>query len=368
MLRIPVVDQNHKPLMPATPARARKWIAAGKAVKRWSDTGQFYVQLVGEPSGRETQPIVVGVDPGKSYSGIGVQSTKVSLYSAHLVLPFKTVRDRMDTRALMRRVRRGRRFNRKVAYAHRAHRQKRFSNRRQSRLAPSIRANRQLELRIVTELCKIYPICEIRWEYVKADVDKTSGRRKARSGKCFSPVMVGQKWMLEQLAKLAPTSTIEGYQTAKTRTHLGLEKNKTDKSKPTFETHAVDGIAIASSYFVEYRKFHKFGQDGADWFGSVIITKPPFYVIRRPPYNRRQLHLLVPAKGGQRRAYGGSTSKYSTLRKGDLIKYGSVAGYCSGFTGNSISLSDVNWKRLGKYSSKKVELIRRSNGLICVGE
>lgn len=192
MLRVPVVDFNHQPLMPTTPARARKWVEAGKAVKRWSDSGQFYVQLTVEPSGRVTQDIAIGIDPGKNYSGIGVVSAKFTLYTAHLILPFKTVRERMDNRRLMRRGRRGRRINRQVAFNQRAHRSKRFSNRRQGKLAPSIRANRQLELRIVSELCKIYPVTSIRYEYVRADVDKTSGRKGAKSGKGFSPVMVGQ--------------------------------------------------------------------------------------------------------------------------------------------------------------------------------
>lgn len=239
MLRVPVVDSNHQPLMPTTSARARKWIETGKAIKRWSDCGQFYVQLTIEPSGRNTQDIVIGVDPGKNYSGIGIVSAKFTLYTAHLILPFKTVRERMDNRRLMRRGRRGRRINRKVEFSKRAHRQKRFANRRQVKIAPSIRANRQLELRIISELCKIYPVTEIRYEYVRADVDKTSGRKQAKSGKGFSPVMVGQAWMLEQLGKIAPVVKIDGYQTAQIRNHLGLTKNKADKSKPEFNTHAV---------------------------------------------------------------------------------------------------------------------------------
>ncbi|MEH2456866.1 RRXRR domain-containing protein [Nostoc sp.] len=64
-MRIPVVDQNHKPLMPTTPARARRWIAQGKAIKHWSDCGQFYVRLTPEPSGYATQDIIIGIDPGK---------------------------------------------------------------------------------------------------------------------------------------------------------------------------------------------------------------------------------------------------------------------------------------------------------------
>jgi len=362
-MRIPVVDFNHKPLMPTTPARARKWIESGKAIKRWSDCGQFYVQLTVKPSGCNTQDIVIGIDPGKKYSGVGVQSAKFTLYTAHLILPFQTVRDRMDARRLMRRGRRGRRINRKVAFANRAHRQRRFNNRSHCKLAPSIRANRQLELRIVSELCQIYPVTEIRYEYVRADVDLTSGRKKAKSGKGFSAVMVGQKWMLKQLEAFAPVVTIYGYQTSSTRQHLGLIKNKSDKSKAEFNTHAVDGIVIAASYFVEYRRYHKVDRDGADWFGSVSITPALFFVIRRPPYSRRQLHLMVPTKGGVRRKYGGSTTRHGT-RKGDLVNSPKGIGYVSGDTEKQISVSDANWKRLGQITANKIQLIRRSNGLI----
>jgi hypothetical protein len=365
--------------MPTTPARARKWIESGKAVKRWSDCGQFYVQLITEPSGYATQPIVIGIDPGKLYSGIGVQSAKFTLYTAHLILPFKTVRERMDARRLMRRARRGRRIDRSVGFSQRAHRQKRFSNRRNSKLAPSIRANRQLELRIVAELCQIYPVEEIRYEYVRADVDLTSGRKKARSGKGFSAVMVGQVWMLKQLERFAPVVKIEGWQTASIRTQLGLEKNKTQKSKPTFETHAVDGVAIASSYFIQYQSFQTRTGHGHHWVGFVRVTPAwcnasggnlraiasaaIFKIVRRPPYSRRQLHLMVPAKGGVRRKYGGSTTRHG-VRKGDLVRSPKGIGYVSGDTEKQVSVSDVNWKRLGQISAGKVTLIRRSNGLV----
>ncbi|MCC5616761.1 RRXRR domain-containing protein [Nostoc sp. CHAB 5836] len=238
-----------------------------------------------------------------------------------------------------------------------------FANRRQGKLAPSIRANRQLELRIVSELCKIYPTAQIRYEYIRADVDLTSGRKKARSGFGFSAVMVGQKWMLQQLEQFAPVVTIQGYQTSNTRKYLGLEKNKTDKFAPEFNTHAVDGVAIAASHFVQYRKYHTVREDGGNWFGSVVITPAIFKVIRRPPYSRRQLHLIVPAKGGVRRKYGGSTTQHG-FRKGDLVNSPKGVGYVSGDTEKQISVSDANWKRLGQISSSKIQLIRRSTGLI----
>lgn len=365
LMRIPVVDKDHKPLMPTTPSRARKWISLGKAIKRWSDVGQFYVQLKVEPSGRNIQDIVIGIDPGKKFSGVGVQSAKFTLYTAHLILPFQTLRDRMDARRGMRRGRRGRRINRKVEFSKRSHRQKRFSNRRQGKLAPSIRVNRQLELRVVSELCKVYPVVEIRYEYVRADVDLASGRRKARSGKGFSPVMVGQRWMLNQLERFTPVVKVEGYQTALTRNHLGLIKNKTQKSLAEFNTHAIDGVAIAASHFVQYRKYHKLDSDGADWLGSVSITKALFFIIRRLPYSRRQLHLMVPSSGGVRRKYGGSTTRHG-LRKGDLVLSPKGTGFVSGDTEKQISVSDANWRRLGQIAASKIQLIRRSNGLVVI--
>jgi len=362
-MRIPVVDPDHKPLMPSKPATVRKWLKSGKAIKRWSDCGQFYVQLVVEPSGYETQDVAIGIDPGKLYSGIAVQSVKETLYTAHLNLPFKIVRMRMDQRAMLRRSRRGRRINRKVPFHLRAHRQLRYSNRRKSKLPPSIRANRQLELRIIKELCLIYPVFCIVYEYVKADTDIKSGRKKTRSGKGFSPVMVGQKWMLKQLETFAPVKTILGYQTSILRNKINLFKNKVDKSLTEFNTHAVDGVAIACSHFIEYKKFHKDGFSGGDWFGNVQVTNSIFFVIRRPSYSRRQLHLMVPPKGSVRSKYGGSTTPFG-FRKGDLVNSPKGISYVGGCTGNGVYVRDSNWKRFAKVVNTKVILTKRSNNLL----
>jgi RRXRR protein len=351
-MRIPVQNPDSTPAMPTKPSRARKWVENGKAIGKWSDVGIYYVQLLAEPSDRNIQPIVVGIDPGKFYSGVAVQSAKFTLFAAHLILPFKTVKDRMDQRVLMRRGRRGRRINRKVKFNLRAHRQKRFNNRRGKKLPPSIRANRQLELRVVIELNKLFPLTQIVYEYVRARGDKS-----------FSPVMVGQIWMLKQLESITPTVTRFGWETSNLRNQLGLVKQKNYKGDPILATHAVDGIALACSYFLRYESVENTKEHGHVWNGEVTVTIPVFRVIRRPPISRRQLHLMVPTKGGIRRKYGGTNTRHG-LRKGDLVNSPKGIGYVSGDTEKQISVSNSNWNRLGQIAASKVSLIRRSNGLI----
>ena len=368
MIRVPVVNPDGTPAMPCKASRARRLVRNGRAVGKRNKLRVYYIQLVDEPSGRETQPIVAGNDPGKLYTGIGLQSSKFTLFTAHVFLPFENVRKRMDQRRMMRRSRRGRRINRKVNFSERAHRQCRFSNRRASKLPPSIKSNRQLEIRIISLLSKIYPISKIVYEYVKADIDLTSGRKSARSGKGFSPVMVGQKWAVEQLNKIAPVVKKLGWQTSNLRKHLGLPKQKANKKKAVPATHAVDGLVLAASQFVEYLPFENSQGRGHAWFGSVQITNAPFYVIRRPPINRRQLHLMIPGKGGNRRKYGGTTTRHG-FRKGDYVEAEKAGiryqGWCSGDTAKQVSVSNAAWSRIGQFTASKVSLLRRSTGLIC---
>jgi len=358
MLRVPVQNPDLSPAMPTKPSRARKWVEQNKAIGCWSDLGVYYVRLISEPSGYNTQQIVVGVDPGKNYSGIGLQSAKFTLFMAHLVLPFQTVKDRMEQRRMMRRGRRGRRINRKIPCQIRAHRQKRFDNRKGHKLPPSIRANRQLELRVVKELSRLFPISNIVYEYVEA-----------RGDKGFSPVMVGQKYMLLWLSEIAPVITQYGWKTAQLRNYLGLKKTR-EKAVQTPQSHAVDGVALACSQFIDYQAFHTTKSHGHDWQGEVSVTKAPFVVIRRPPISRRQLHLMVPSKGGIRRKYGGTITRHG-VRKGDFVlaeQAGRISsGWVSGDTERQVSISDINWKRLGQFTAKKVKLIARSTGLIVTG-
>lgn len=369
MQRVPVLAPDGTPLMPTTPSRCRRWLRDGKAKAVRNDLDVFCIQLVAEPSGRNTQDVVVGIDPGKSFSGVGVLCTKATLFMAHLVLPFKNVAAKMTARRIKRRARRGRRINRKLAYKQRAHRQKRFDNRRQGKLPPSIRANKQLELRVVKELLIIFPISHIRYEYIKA-------RTEIGLGKGFSPAMVGQKVMLEWLEKLRPTEVQEGWQTSILRQQLGLAKNKLDKSAQKPETHAHDGIALAASHFMNFEKFHTANTRGHRWVGQVEISLSPFRVIARPNLYRRQLHFENPVRDtpNHRKRKGGTVTPFG-LRSGDLVKaekagktyQGWVGGYTQTEKTRNVSLYDHNWSRIGQFSPNKVELLQRSTRL-CVAQ
>ncbi len=84
MIRVPVLSPKGKPLMPAKASRVRRWLKAGKAKVVHNDLGIFQVQLTQPPSGEETQDIVAGIDPGKLFTGIAIQSAKTTLFLAHL--------------------------------------------------------------------------------------------------------------------------------------------------------------------------------------------------------------------------------------------------------------------------------------------
>ena len=202
MIRVPVVNPDGTPAMPCKASRARRLVRDDKAIGKRNKLGIYYIQLLEEPSGRETQPIVAGNDPGKHYSGIGLQSSKFTL-------------------------------------------------------------------------------------------------------------------------------------------------------------------------FVDYLPFENSGGRGHCWQGQVTITDAPFFVIRRPPISRRQLHLMLPSKGGKRRKYGGTITRHS-FRKGDYVEAEKAGikyqGWCSGDTATQVSVSSASWSRIGQFTATKVKLIQRSIGLICTQE
>ncbi|MBW4677293.1 MAG: RRXRR domain-containing protein [Desmonostoc geniculatum HA4340-LM1] len=389
--RVPVMSSDGKPLMPTTPGRARKWIQSGKAVGKRNKVGVFYVQLLCEASGHNTQEIVAGTDRGKAFTGIAFQSKLATIVLFHACLPGfykskktsassanggsprwglackdrQSVTGKMEKRTELRRTRRGQRINRKVAFKLRNHREKRFCNRRQNKLPPSVKANREMELRILAEVSKILPISEIR--------DESCGGNTKKNGFGISPVTVGQEWFRLQASKIARVIEVDSLDTGKYREQLGLVKDKKDKSKQCPETHANDAIALASTAFIQYKAFYATNSYGHHWVGECAVTKAPFIVITRPKLFRRKLHQenysacgILKRQGGTITPFGFRSGDYvQTSRKGEII-HGWVGGFTNSGKTKNISIYDHNWSRIGQFNPNNIKLMKRSSKLCVV--
>ncbi len=371
--RIPVIDPVGKPLMPTTPARARKWIKSGKAIPKRNKLGVFYVQLTEEPSGHEAQEIVAGTDRGKAFTGIAFQSKLATIIVFHLCLPGfykskKTKKDRqsvtgkMAKRTELRRSRRARRIDRTKPFKLRNHREKRFNNRRQNKIPPSVVANRLMELRVLREISKLLPIAEIR--------DEDCGGYSIKNGRGISPVTVGQEWFRKEAEKIADVIAVDSKTTGGFREQLGLIKEKKHKDKQCIESHGNDAIAIASSAFISYQSFHRGNNHGHEWIGKCLVTQTPFIVLTRPKFFRRKLHQEQYKKGGILKRQGGTITPFGfrsgdyveTSRKGQIIR-GWIGGFTNSKSSKNVSIYDHNWKRIGQFNPKNVRLLSRSSKL-----
>jgi hypothetical protein len=325
---VPVVDHYQQPLMPTTPARARRWINSGKATPFWKG-GVFCVRLNQEPSARSTQPIVVGIDPGSKKEALVVKST------AHTYLNIQVdavtwVKEAVTTRHQLRRARRFRKT---------PCRPPRF-NRARGSLPPSTKARWQGKLRLCRWLAHLFPVASFIVEDIKA---ATKGKR--RWDQRFSPLEVGKHWFYRELGHVAPVQTRQGWETKQLRESLGLPKHSS-KLAETFSAHCVDAWALAWSVV---------GGPSAPDQTRLLCLAP----LR---WHRRQLHRLQPGKGGLRASYGGTRSL--GLTRGTLVRhpsYGLV--YVGGTMQDLLSLHAVHTgKRLcqnGKPSDCRPRVVLR---------
>jgi len=323
---VPVVDQEQHPLMPTIPSRARRWIKSRKATGFWKG-GFFCVRLNVEPSARERQPIAVGVDPGSKREGIVVASA-VHTYTNIQAEARDGVKEAEKDSTRMRRTRR----KRKTPY------RKMRQNRKHSRkkLPPSTRARWQWKLRLAKWLRQIFPVSV----FVVEDIKAKTNPNKRHWNRSFSPLEVGKQWFYEELSKLAPVQTRQGYQTKEVRDQLGLKKTG-KKLAEVWEAHCVDAWCLAYSVVG--------GQKQPDNRRLVCIA--PLM------WHHRQLHRFEPEKGGKRKPYGGTLSQ--GIKRGTLVKHPKWGkAYVGGSMSGKLSLHDPQTgKRLTQ--SAKVADCRR---------
>lgn len=159
-LRVPVLNMRGEPLMPATPAKARRLLKAKKA--KVVTRKPFTIQLK-YATGETKQPITLGVDAGYKKIGVSAVSSKNELLSAEVTLR-TDIKKKLQNRAMYRRTRRCRLW----------HRQPRFDNRSRSKgwLAPSIQHKLDSHIRLVEKIKKLLPITETIIEVASFDIQK----------------------------------------------------------------------------------------------------------------------------------------------------------------------------------------------------
>jgi hypothetical protein len=113
---------------------------------------------------------------------------------------------------------------------------------------------------------------------------------------------VGKKWFYGEVRKGYRLSLCSGMETKRERDLLDLEKTK-GKMDEVFSAHNVDSWVLANKVVGGHCR-----PDNT----SIRMLVP----LR---LHRRQLHVLQPSKGGERRKYGGTMSL--GLKRGSLVRH-----------------------------------------------
>jgi len=319
MQRVAVLHQDGTPLMPCKPAKARKLLCEGKAIKHWTREGIFYIQLTWD-STKHTQPMCLGIDPGSKFDGYAVLTNQEIVTSAMAILPVIT--KKVETRRMLRRNRRYRKNRRRKA--------RWKDTKKQGWISPTQRAKVEFRLTLVRRYLKLYPITYFAVEDVKFN------HYKRRWGKHFSGVEIGKTLLYTELGKLGNLYKFEGWQTKELRDRDGLKKSSA-KDKLSFDSHAVDAAVIAGEVI--------------GYVGDFSV--PEFWVFKRPNLRRRSLHLHNPQKGGVRRVHGGTWAL--GIRKNTVCLWKGGIYRTGGSTKGRLSLHDMSIKAKRVTQSAKVE-------------
>ncbi len=286
-LRVPVKAADGDILMPCSPKRARRLVERTEATPYWSH-GVFCIRLNREPSARNKQPVVIGVDPGSKREGFSART------AAHDLLNVDAdardwVGDKLEARRILRKARRRRKTPCRSPKRHREN---------HDRVPAGTRARWEWKLRVLEWLATLYPVTNVVVENVAA-----APRKKARRWNAsFSPLEAGKRWFYTRVEESWELSTLEGYETAELREQYGLQKTSR-KTSERWDAHCVDAWTLAESV--------------------LQAGKPPEHerVVRITPIRRQRrcLHRANASRGGERRPYGGTNK--GGFKTGTLVKH-----------------------------------------------
>ncbi|GAA0820262.1 RNA-guided endonuclease IscB [Streptosporangium amethystogenes subsp. fukuiense] len=165
-----VLDRRGHPLDPCHPARARRLLAAGRAVVHRHTP--FVIRLKDRSVADSTVAgVQVGIDPGSKHTGLAVFTdhggNRSGRYAIQLDHRGAAIRDRLSAQAALRRGRRSRNLR---------HRAPRFLNRTkpQGWLAPSLRHRVEGTMSWVARLTRWAPVAAVHVERVSFDTHALS--------------------------------------------------------------------------------------------------------------------------------------------------------------------------------------------------
>ena len=298
-----VLGTHGTPLTPTTPARARKLLKAGVAKPTWSKFSTFGIQLLVETR-LETPRTALGVDQGTKFEGYSVVVDHENSLNVKLDLP--------DKKKILRKIKERRALRRARRFRHCRRRPTRSDNRsRRDFLAPSQAVIVASRLKILRELCRIFPVT------VAGVEDVRFNHAAYRWGANFSTVEIGkariQAFFDEQSVNM---HLYQGFETQELRQEYGYRKIS-DKAVDRFEAHCSDSLALACAMSTGAR------------------IEPGRFLVVDDTYRpvRRRLHDTQPAKGGIREAYSRGT--VFGVRKGLLIgtNTGKIGQLCGEYKG-----------------------------------
>lgn len=297
-----VLAVDGKSLTPTTPAKARKLLQGGAAKKVWSKFNTFGVQLV-EPSRTEIPATSLGYDGGTKFEGFSVIVGEENVLNIKLDLPDKSkIRAKLADRSCLRRSRRQRKCRRRESRTQ--------NRRRQNFLAPSQAVVVQSRLKVLSELCRLYPVT------VAGIEDVRFNHAKHRWGRNFSTVEIG-KTRIRRFFADRGIGLIEfrGFETQELRKQYGYRKTK-DKAADKFTAHCSDSLTLACEVGLGDRVAP----------GVMVVVDDTYRPVRR------QLHYAKALPGGRRPKY--STGNVAGLRKGLLISANGRTGILCGIRRN----------------------------------
>ena len=328
---VPVLDSNKMPLMPCTEKRARKLMEKGDAKAYWKN-GIFCIILQREPSARNYQEVVIGIDPGSKRTGITTTTDKRVICNQLFDTP-SGVKKKVEIRRILRRVRR----SRKTPY------RKCRSNRKIGGVPPSTKARWGAHLRVIDFWKKLIPITVISLEDIKAETKKHC----RKWNKNFSPLEVGKKWFENEVViRGYKFYKFQGFETKNQRDYRKFHKTSS-KLRDTWDAHNVDSHCLCELAIGDIKPF-------------LGILKCEFFKwsrrqthVSNPEKYKEQEGILNPKKDGIRKQYG--TTRSLGLNRGTLVKHIKLGlTYVGGTSDGKISLHDVKTgKRLSQTINKE---------------